>query len=458
MANTPDAANAGNLSYEAARELVHKGSDAEREALANRTDMKPEILYYLPEDPAVSVRKNLATNEATPRQADIILAKDDAEEVRVTLVEKVSRLVSHMEPDEQDKVYQATVETLEILARDQVVRVRQIMAETLKDVANAPAGVINQLARDAEIVVAEPVLSCSPVLSDEDLKDIISSSPIKGALNAITRRPTVSEALSDAIIQVDDKEATGLLLGNPSAQIREETLDALIAKAPTVEQWHEPLVKRPKLPFRAALSLARFVAENLMESLQQRADLPPETMSDIKDIVARRIGEGSFDPEWALGGKSDKAKDLADPDWDDTKKDDKPDVVDVDELWEEDGEKKKKKGRPVTPIQIAEDMKENGKLNEASLNEALGRGDIDLVIAGIAVMSGLDITLVEKAVDSGSPEPVIAVCWKAKISAILAAEVQAKIAGLPDDKILAPKGKKYALTDEEMKAAISALA
>lgn len=447
----------GDLSYEIARELVRTGSDNEREELANRSDVWPEILYYLTEDSSVAVRHNLATNEATPRQADMILAKDSEVDVRVTLAEKVSRLVSHMERDEQDKVYQATVETLEILARDQVIRVRQIMAETLKDVTNAPPSVINQLARDAEIVVAEPVLSCSPVLSDDDILDIISSNPIVGALNAVTQRPSISESISDAIVRVDDVEAIGLLLGNPSAQIREETLDALIEKAPLVEKWHKPLVKRPKLPFRAALSLARFVAENLIETLQRRADLPPEALSDIKDIVARRIGEGSFDPEWALGGKPKEGKELVDPDWDETPKNDKSDVVDVDELWEEDGEKKKKKGRPTTPIQIAEDMKENGKLDDASLTAALGRGDVDLVIAGIAVMSGLGMPLVEHAIDSGSAKSVVAVCWKAKLSAVLAVQVQSSIAGLAEEDTLTAKGKKYAISDEEMTTELAAM-
>ena len=35
-----------------------------------------------------------------------------------------------------------TYEALEILARDQVTRVRQILSEALKDVANAPPEVI----------------------------------------------------------------------------------------------------------------------------------------------------------------------------------------------------------------------------------------------------------------------------------------------------------------------------
>ena len=457
MVDASDNRATGALSYEDARDLVYKGNEMERQSLAMRTDIRPEILYYLTEDRSAKVRQNLAFNEATPRLADVVLASGKVEDVRVTLAEKVSRLISHMEPDEQDKVYQATVETLEILARDQVVRVRQIMSETLKDVVNAPPSVINQLARDAEIIVAEPVLSYSPVLSDDDILDIISSNPIDGALNAITQRPAVSESLSDAIVQGNDKDAITLLLGNPSAQIREETLDALIEKAPAVEKWHAPLVKRPKLPFRAALSLARFVAENLMATLQQRDDLPPETLSDIKDIVARRIGEGSFDPEWALGNDSNKAEELADPDWVDKEEDDGSREEEEDDLWAGEDEAKKKKGRPVTPLEIAEDMKENGKLNEKAMSEALERGDVDLVIAGIAVMAELEMSLVEGAIDSGSAKSVVAVCWKAKLTAALATEVQREIASLSDDNILAAKGAKYALPDDEMSAEISAL-
>ena len=49
------------------------------------------------------------------------------------------------------------MDALEILGRDQLVRVRQILAETLQECPNAPVDVMERLALDVEITVARPV-------------------------------------------------------------------------------------------------------------------------------------------------------------------------------------------------------------------------------------------------------------------------------------------------------------
>jgi len=83
-----------------------------------------------------------------------------------------------------ERLRKMTYDVLDILVRDQVTRVRQVIAEALKDVADAPPDIIRLLAHDCEIVVAGPVLQYSPLLSDEDLLEIIGEVPIPGALAA----------------------------------------------------------------------------------------------------------------------------------------------------------------------------------------------------------------------------------------------------------------------------------
>lgn len=429
-----------SISYEEARTLARNGEEKERRDLAARPDVRPEILYFLADDPSAEVRRCLANNEATPRQADVLLANDKEDQVRQDLASKIAKLVPDLDSQEQERVYLATMETLEILVRDQTVKVRQILADTLKDVAGAPPSIINRLARDAEIVVAEPVLMFSPVLSNDDLLDIITSNPVDGALSAIAQRSEVGESVVDAIVEADDYGAVALLLGNSSAQIREETLDQIIDKAPDVESWHLPLVERPKLPFKAAFKLAHFVAENLVDALRSRGDLDVTAVEKIREIVEKRIDDGTMDPDWANEDRSGG-----------------DDVVDVDDLWDEEDAGKKKKGKPVTPIQIARDMAENGRLNEKSVTEALDRGDIDLVIAAIAVLSELDMAVVEKAMDSHSAVSVMAVCREASLSAKLAEQVQTDIAGIKGDDVVKPKGRKYAVSKDELASEVASL-
>ena len=117
------------------------------------------------------------------------------------------------------------------------VKVRQIVAEALKDSVDAPVAVIQKLARDIEIQVAGPILEHSPLLTDEDLLEIISHGPIRGALTAIANRRQLSDKLSDGVAAAAlantgaESNSVRKLLQNKSAQIREDTLDRILDQA-----------------------------------------------------------------------------------------------------------------------------------------------------------------------------------------------------------------------------------
>jgi uncharacterized protein (DUF2336 family) len=56
-----------------------------------------------------------------------------------------------------------------------------VLSEALKDIANAPSDVVKQLAMDPEIDVTGPILEFSPILTDEDLLEIIHAGPAGAA-------------------------------------------------------------------------------------------------------------------------------------------------------------------------------------------------------------------------------------------------------------------------------------
>jgi uncharacterized protein (DUF2336 family) len=245
--------------YEEAKRLAARGDVFARRNLAMRDDVRPEILYYLAEDKAPEVRRAIAGNEATPYQADELLLRDRDEAVRAELAQKVARLLPGLTADAQDEARKRVIELLERLARDEAVRVRAVVSEAVRSVDNVPPEMIKRLARDAELIVASPVLRFSPLLTDDDLLDIITAGPASGALAAIAQRRDVRARVSDAIVAADDEPAVAALLANKSAQIREETLDLIVERAPNRAVWHEPLVRRPTLPARAAQRIASFV-------------------------------------------------------------------------------------------------------------------------------------------------------------------------------------------------------
>ena len=253
-----------------------------------------------------------------------------------------------MSSERRDSIRKLTVEVLETLAQDQVERVRSVLADAIKDLPDAPpeliTRVIQVLARDTALSVSGPILEHSPLLADELLVEIIRNEPVAGALSAISRRQTVSERVSDAVISANDDAAIADLLGNKSAQIREETLDELIEAAPDRPVLHRPLVTRPKLLGRHAINLAKFVGYALVAELSKRADLGAETSAHLAAEIEKRLVE---DPS----------------------------------LSEGDG--------IITGRDRARQMYENGTLSEEVVRDAVSEGKRPFVLAAFELITGL---------------------------------------------------------------------
>ena len=244
------------LSLDDATEIVQHGDAEKRTQVAGREDTQPELLYFLAEDNEPAVRRNIAANPNTPRQADRLLAEDGDEEVRCELAVKISRLVPGLSTSESEALQDLTFEILDVLAKDQLPRVRGIVAEELKFATDAPIVLIRRLAIDLDLIVSAPILEYSAQLTDDELLEIITANPIDGALDAIARRDNVSTQISDAIVSARDDPAINELLANPSSQIREKTLDQIVERAPEVPPWHEPLIQRPQLSQEAIRRIA----------------------------------------------------------------------------------------------------------------------------------------------------------------------------------------------------------
>lgn len=400
------------VTYETARELAGHQDAAVRAELAERPDLKPEILYFLAEDSSAEVRRRVAANAHTPPQANLLLAGDRDDAVRTDLAGKIARLAPGLTAHEQDRLRRTTYEALEVLARDQMPKVREILSDALKDVANAPPEVIRRLARDVELAVAAPVLQFSPVLTDEDLLEIIATGPIPGALSAISKRSVVNVKVADAIAATDDVDAITVLLANTSAQIREETLDRLVDRATDIEAWHKPLTERPHLPAKAATKLARFVAANLLRQLAERHDLEPDAAVAVAAVVRKRLDE----LEVTGPAKADARKG-------------------ADEN---------------AALMRAMQLKSQGKLDESTIDTALAGGDHAFVTAALSVLAEVPVAVVTKTAQTQSAKGIVAITWKAGLSMGLCTQLQTKLLRLPASRLLHAREGSFPLTAEEM--------
>jgi len=414
--------SADKISYEEAKEFAASSDPRVRKALAERADIEPEILYFLAQDSDADVRASVAINLGAPRHTFELLAGDNSESVRAGLAQKIAELAPELDADERDKVWQSTSAALQALAQDQIVHVRQVLAEALCDVANAPADIINLLARDVETAVSTPVLEASPVLSDADLLEIIQHGTASANLAAISRRDGVSEDVSDAIVDTDDTLAIADLLANDSSQIREETLDHLIERAPDNELWHAPLAKRPILPANAPQRLASFLADHLIETLKSRDDIDDSTLADIENAINSRISDEAI---CAGDQGSSNLFDYLEGD---------------------------------LPVALVRRLQGTDGLPTSVLVSALNADDLKFVLAAIVLRSKVDDSVVKRIFKERNPEGIVALLWKAEFPAELLVPIQKKMARIAPDSVLSPKltetdGKDiehYPLSAQEM--------
>lgn len=415
------------ITYEEARDIAGEGDTATRVELASRPDVTPEILYYLSEDRDAEVRRAVAVNPVTPPQADLKLADDTDDTVRQGVAEKMSHLFPGLGEAEMERLHRSAHDALERLARDEMVRVRATIADALKDLEYAPPEVIRLLARDDAIEVSVPILELSPVLTDQDLLDIIEGSPATARLAAISRRDQVSDGVADAIVASDDIDAISDLLGNASAQIREETLDQLIDKAPSIESWHAPLVRRPKLSPLAARRLTSFVAKGLIDVLRKRKDLPPEAVAAVAEAVKERL---DVEPEEALPELVEKVQ---------------PDAPAVDE---------EVAAREAAMLRVQQ-ANRNKQLNENMIYNALGDDDAAFVVCALSLRAGVPIEVIDRVIDARSPEGMTALTWKAGMTMRIGVKLQQYLAMVPTEKVLHEGDEDYPLSEAEMTAALA---
>lgn len=401
------------LDYEEAKQLAQSKDIGVREELAEKPNVQPEILYFLAQDRAASVRSIIAKNDASPRHADLLLTDDEDENVRSVLATKIAALAPGLSANEVDNIRRMTYEALEKLARDQAVKVRQVVAETLQDMADAPPEVIRHLAEDSELVVCAPVLENSPVLTDRDLIQIINLNPVDGAISAISQRKTLPDEVMEEIFSSNDTAAVAALLGNASVSIKEDLLERICDKSRTVKALQEPMIHRPQLPKAVALRLADFVAEHLIKALLTRKDLDPT----IADAVRKEVS-------WRL------------------------DVAAEEEAAAE----------SETPYARAKRLFAEGRLDPEMVNTALKAGQREYAIAALAVLSELSMRAIENVAATGSAKGLVAVSWKAGLDANAAVTVQQRLGRVQPKNIIKPKNDEFAMQASEMEWQLEFLA
>jgi uncharacterized protein (DUF2336 family) len=395
-----------DLTYEEARAVLESHERRAEEELATRTDVEPEMLYYLAEHGTDAARRSVAANPATPPEANRFLVDDVDPEVRAELARKIGRLLPDLLASERDRVCELTLETLQRLATDQLPRVRSILSEEIKRLDCVPKNIIDAFARDAEEAVSAPILEYSPLLSDSDLLEIIATARAQSALSAVARRRGLSETVSDAIVASLDIPSVAALLANPDARVREGTMEKIIDHAQSISEWHGPLVMRTDLSVRALRRIAGFVATSLLEELAARHGIDDETHGYLKRSLRHRLER----EEEASPRQEDKLR------------------AEVLGAFEQ------------------------GLLDEHYVESAIEANDRERVMECLAVLVRVPRATIEKIFVSRSSKAITALIWKAGLSMRIGFKVQTLLLKLHADELLpARAGVGFPLSEKEMR-------
>lgn len=392
-------------SYEDQRAASQSTKVKDRLDLAKDAYTNKEILYYLAEsDPEEKVRRAVVDNISMPPQVSPVLAIDPSQDVRLALAGRLVDLLPDVSKEKQSQLYAYVVQALGTLALDEVLKIRKALSSTLQDHAFTPPKIAGQLARDVEREVSEPILRFCAALSDEDLLDILKSHPEGWVVQAIATRVCVSEDVSEAVIEAQDRPAGAELIRNEGANLTERILGYIVEKSREFPEWQKPIALRNGLPASIVTALAEFVDSSVRDLLLARGDFDEETTHEIAEIFRRRVDLVSEE-------------------------------VDQQSVEE----------------RLSRALKE-GRLNEDLIADAIGMRDYELAYGALAHLSKIAMDKVQAAVESRSAKAIISICWKAKVSMRVALQLQKEAAHIkPKDLIYPREGSDYPLPEKDMK-------
>ncbi|MEM9106619.1 MAG: DUF2336 domain-containing protein [Pseudomonadota bacterium] len=151
-----------------------------------------------------------------------------------------------------------------LLLDDPSPMVRQALAEALAMSERAPRSVIHGLSRD-QLDVAGIVVSCSPILKDQDLVELAADGRA-GVQRAIAMREPVSPAVCAALAEVAGPVPICEMLDNLSARVAKITLRRITERFGTQAEIRARLLDRSELPGDVRHTLIERVGESLAAS------------------------------------------------------------------------------------------------------------------------------------------------------------------------------------------------
>ena len=262
---------------------------------------------------------------------------------------------------------------LKHIAADSAELVRRALAVTLKNSPKLPRNIAVILAQDTE-TIAVPVLSHSPVFSDEDLIQILKSRAAAKAM-AVAKRVSVSDVVARAIIRFGDSQAIAEVAANDGALISEETATEMLdiyKDTDLIGQniMAKGIIARRDLPPKIVEKMITLISEDMAIRLVKRHSVPADLAIDLASRTRERAVLDFVDQSWV-------SKDLA---------------------------------------ELVEAIDGQGRLTDSLILRAAGSGQIRFVEQGLATLANVSLRKTILMIHDGGPFGLNSLCKRANMS------------------------------------------
>lgn len=209
------------------------------------------------------------------------LARDQSAAARRELVEIIGDLFFDKNNVLSERERATMSDILRQLIHDVEISVRKHLAIRLSDEPDAPSELVYALANDnAEI--AHPILMRSNVLKDPQLVEIIRNRDLEHQLS-VAMRASVSETVSDALIETGETGVIERLLENPGAEIGRQAMAYLVEQSQRVDAFQNPLIRRKDLPRDLAERMYWWVSAALRTEILERHNMDSTQLDDVME-------------------------------------------------------------------------------------------------------------------------------------------------------------------------------
>ncbi|HVJ56008.1 MAG TPA: DUF2336 domain-containing protein [Aliidongia sp.] len=215
------------------------------------------------------------------------LARDKTVAGRRALVATIGDLFFSQGEILTDHERSLMTEILRQLIHDVEISVRRALADRLAEQPSAPHELVAALAKD-DIEVAHPLLVNSEVLQDMELIEIVRNRTLEHQL-AIAIRKSLSEEVTDALVETENTDVVKTLLENPRAQISRKTMEYLVEQSQRVDTYQNPLLRRPDLEPDLAKRMYWWVSAALRTHILEHYEIDPSELDETMESAVRDL-------------------------------------------------------------------------------------------------------------------------------------------------------------------------